>query len=114
MSNTSATSSAASCIQRATYPLTATSSHDALRLLAEKDYAVDLCIFDLTMPDMNGEALFRHVRQQAPQMPVIITSGSVEPAYQHRLQMSGVASLIIKPFKLQSSARHGIDSILQD
>ncbi len=94
-------------------PLTATSSHDALRLLAEKDYDVDLCIFDLTMPDMNGEELFRHVRQQAPQMPVIITSGSVEPAYQHRLQMSGVASLIIKPFKLQTLL-DTIDSILQD
>ncbi len=94
-------------------PLTATSSHDALQLLAEKDYAVDLCIFDLTMPDMNGEELFRHVRQQAPQMPVIITSGSVEPAYQHRLQMSGVASLIIKPFKLQTLL-DTIDSILQD
>jgi DNA-binding NarL/FixJ family response regulator len=65
------------------------------------------------MPDMNGEELFRHVRQQAPQMPVIITSGSVEPAYQHRLQMSGVASLIIKPFKLQTLL-DTIDSILQD
>ncbi len=94
-------------------PLTAKSSHDALRLLAEKDYAVDLCIFDLTMPDMNGEELFRHVRQQAPQMPVIITSGSVEPAHQHRLQMSGAASLMIKPFKLQTLL-DTIHSILQD
>lgn len=94
-------------------PLTATSSHDALRLLAEKDYAVDLCIFDLTMPDMNGEALFRHVRQQAPQMPVIITSGSMEPAYQHRLQMSGVTSFIIKPFKLKALL-DTVESILQD
>jgi FixJ family two-component response regulator len=46
-------------------------------------------------------------------MPVIITSGSMEPAYQHRLQMSGVTSFIIKPFKLKALL-DTVESILQD
>ena len=36
---------------------------------------IDLVILDLTMPDLDGEQVFRVLRQQCPEVRVIITSG---------------------------------------
>lgn len=94
-------------------PLAFTSSHDALETFIAKRDEIDLCIFDLTLPEINGEELFIYVHKQMPHLPIIIASGSIEPAHQHRLKRSGVSTFLIKPFKLKTLLE-AVESTLQD
>lgn len=82
--------------------LTAQSSKSAIQILQERNYDIDLCIFDLSLPEMNGEELFRFVHQAAPHLPVLITSGSIEPARQQQMLQNGVVNFLIKPFSLKT------------
>ncbi|MFN3393574.1 MAG: response regulator, partial [Candidatus Thermochlorobacter sp.] len=63
---------------------------------------IDLCIFDLTLPEINGEELSCYVHKEIPNLPIIIASGNIEPAYQNRLKRSGVTAFITKPFSLKT------------
>ncbi|PIO47787.1 MAG: hypothetical protein CMR00_08385 [[Chlorobium] sp. 445] len=83
-------------------PLTFTNSHDALKTILTMRDEIDLCIFDLTLPEINGEELSYFVHKEIPNLPIIIASGSIEPAYQHRLERSGVTAFITKPFSLKT------------
>lgn len=83
-------------------PLTFTNSHDALKTIMTVRDGIDLCIFDLTLPEINGEELSCYVHKEIPNLPIIIASGNIEPAYQNRLKRSGVTAFITKPFSLKT------------
>ena len=51
---------------------------DALALLAENEFAVDLVFSDVIMPGMNGVDLGREIRRRHPKVPVVLTSGYSE------------------------------------
>jgi signal transduction histidine kinase len=60
--------------------LTANGAQKALALLSRDDSPVDLLITDLVMPGMGGRELIERVRQLAPALPILCTSGYVMPA----------------------------------
>jgi len=62
--------------------LTANGGQKALDILAQKEPAVDLVITDLVMPAMSGRELIDHIRQTAPGIRIICTSGYVWPVGQ--------------------------------
>jgi signal transduction histidine kinase/CheY-like chemotaxis protein len=76
--------------------LTANGGRKALEVLSGKDAAVDLVITDLVMPVMSGRELVEHIRQNAPDMRIICTSGYVWPAGQ---EING--AYLQKPFTSQ-------------
>ncbi|MCS7211108.1 MAG: response regulator [Chloroherpetonaceae bacterium] len=82
--------------------LTAQSSKEALQLLESINYDVSLCIFDLSLPEISGEELFCLVHRVAPNVPILITSGTVEPTRQSQMLEKGVASFLLKPFNLKT------------
>lgn len=47
----------------------------ALAILANPRITVDLLIIDLTLPDMPGDELALHARQQRPEIPLVFISG---------------------------------------
>jgi signal transduction histidine kinase/CheY-like chemotaxis protein len=59
--------------------LTANTGQKALQLLAQADPAVSLVITDLVMPGMGGRELIERIRQQGLAMPILCTSGYVQP-----------------------------------
>ena len=59
--------------------LTANNGQKALQLLAQADPAVSLVITDLVMPGMGGRELIERIRQQGLAMPILCTSGYVQP-----------------------------------
>ncbi len=64
----------------------------------------DVAVLDMRLPDMNGIDLLRRLREQAPDLPVIITTAymSIEP----QLGMLDLphSGYIIKPFRVEELA----------
>ncbi|MGE4292915.1 MAG: sigma-54-dependent transcriptional regulator [Desulfovibrio sp.] len=75
---------------------TAGSAEEALEVLARE--AVDLVVSDVKMPGMGGEGLLAAVREQWPQIPVILLTayGTIPDAV--ALIRSGAADYLTKPF----------------
>ena len=57
--------------------LTANSGQKALAILARDDLQADLVVTDLVMPGMGGRELIERIRQLAPAMRILCTSGYV-------------------------------------
>ena len=67
--------------------------------LAENDLeTIDAAIVDLTMPRMNGRAVFDGLRERRPALPVILTSGHDRD----RAAASGAAGFLRKPFRFET------------
>jgi CheY-like chemotaxis protein len=60
--------------------LTANSGQKALAILSRDDINADLVVTDLVMPGMSGRELVERIRQLAPAMRILCTSGYVMPA----------------------------------
>jgi signal transduction histidine kinase len=60
--------------------LTANGGQKALALLSRDGVKPDLVVTDLVMPGMSGRELVERIRQQAPAMRILCTSGYVMPA----------------------------------
>ncbi|MGD0253162.1 MAG: ATP-binding protein [Verrucomicrobiota bacterium] len=60
--------------------LTANSGQKALAILSRDDINADLVVTDLVMPGMGGRELIERIRQLAPTMRILCTSGYVMPA----------------------------------
>jgi len=60
--------------------LTANSGQKALAILSRDDLTADLVVTDLVMPGMGGRELVERIRQLAPAMRILCTSGYVMPA----------------------------------
>src|SRR5690606_18602678 len=56
----------------------AESGEDALEVLEELDYGIDLMISDVVMPEMDGPTLLVKVRERVPDLKVIFVSGYAE------------------------------------
>lgn len=61
---------------------------------------IRVVILDLTMPRMDGEQCFRELRQQKPDVKVIISSGYNEQEVTQRFVGKGLAGFVQKPYRL--------------
>ncbi len=84
---------------------TADGPHQALEILADKEYQVDLLFTDLVMPDMNGVDLAQAAAALRPGLKVLFTSGYSGSALRNddRLKDDGV--FLSKPYRKQDLAR---------
>jgi DNA-binding NtrC family response regulator len=80
---------------------TAVNGRDALTKLGQADY--DLVVTDYDMPEVDGSAVFRHIRQHQPSLPVVIMTGGGNysiTAVQSLVEL-GAQACLFKPFDLQ-------------
>ncbi|PIE70940.1 MAG: hypothetical protein CSA22_05955 [Deltaproteobacteria bacterium] len=85
--------------------ITALSGEDALRVYDQYGDKIDLVILDLVMPGMDGEAVFRALRDRNPNVRVLISSGFSSEAMVQRLRDAGCNGYIKKPFNVVSLSR---------
>ncbi len=79
---------------------TAQDGPEALELLAGRSY--DLILSDLRMPQMRGEALYRHIEHRWPRLAprfVFMTAERLSRAFQ--AQYGGGVPVLTKPFTLE-------------
>ncbi len=76
-----------------------------------KVQTVDLVLTDIDMPEMDGIELIRRVRQEKPEMPIVVMTGVREAinVVEHEL---GVQHVLTKPFDLEDLS-HAIRKALR-
>src|ERR1044071_9749573 len=77
---------------------TAWSSREALDLI--KNTQFDLVVTDFNMPGMKGDELALLIKEQWPETPIVMVTGSAEVLRSTGRILSGVDALISKPFNL--------------
>jgi len=85
------------------------------KLAAEKlsESYFDLVVTDFNMPEMDGEALTRFIRQKSEQraIPVLMVTSEESDSRLSAVQQAGVSGICDKPFE-PSAVRHMIHSLL--
>ncbi len=81
-----------------------TSSLEALRVFREEPGNFDLIITDHKMPDMVGLDLAREVRVIRPDIPIILSTGSLFLINRDEVDRVGIQSILTKPCDFQSMA----------
>jgi PAS domain S-box-containing protein len=74
--------------------------------------AFDLVITDLTMPQLTGIDVARHILETRPRMPILLISGFSATWSTERVRELGILDLIAKPLSMEilaSAARHALD-----
>jgi DNA-binding NtrC family response regulator len=75
----------------------ASSARDALEIL--RDNTVDIMISDIKMPDMDGFALLKAVRDKYPTVGIIMMTGYADAYAVKDALLLGADDYITKPFK---------------
>jgi len=78
----------------------ADSGEEALERLEEIEYDVDLIISDVVMPEMDGPALLKRVRQKLPDVKVIFVSGYAEESVRKDIEDDQSVEFLPKPYSL--------------
>src|SRR4051794_28044997 len=84
--------------------LEAKSGEAGLEVIRAAEETIDLLITDVVMPNMDGPALIREVREIHPDMKVIFISGYTEDAFRQRLDSDSEIHFLPKPFSLKQLA----------
>ena len=85
--------------------VTARDGVEALQILQERNFAVDLVMTDVVMPGMGGWELYEKVREQAPDMLFLFSTGYSENAVHVNFRKKEGIFLITKPYGSDSVAR---------
>ena len=75
----------------------------ALERVLARDF--DVVVSDVGMPEMDGIALLREIRQQRPEIPVVLLTARLDAeAYGHARDLGSVRYLL-KPVRMEQLAR---------
>ena len=80
--------------------LIANNGQAALDLFNEHKESIDLVILDMVMPDMDGEAVFKEMRQVQPDVKVLFASGYYVMEETGNLLREGGSDFLQKPFNM--------------
>jgi DNA-binding response OmpR family regulator len=86
-------------VQRAGFPVdSARDGAEAIEMLERERYSV--LVLDLMMPNVDGFALIRHLRERGGERPAIIVVSAGDSASLRQLDGSMVHSIVRKPFDI--------------
>jgi len=77
----------------------AMSAGEGLRMADVSDY--DLVLTDLGMPDMSGWEVAARIREQDPDLPVVLVTGWGTTIDDSEVARSGIAGVVHKPFEIR-------------
>jgi two-component system cell cycle sensor histidine kinase/response regulator CckA len=78
----------------------ADSGDEALQVLEDLDWQLDLMISDVVMPEMDGPALLVQVREKLPKLKVIFVSGYAEETAREGIADDQSVEFLPKPYSL--------------
>ncbi|MEW5798803.1 MAG: response regulator [Bacteroidota bacterium] len=78
--------------------LTAADGEEALRTYEHYKNEIALVVTDISMPNMNGEELFRHLVALNPAVKVIFATGNIDAKSRAEILNLGVKGIVEKPF----------------
>ena len=84
--------------------LEANDGEDALDVINDEGGGIDLIITDVVMPGMDGHTLVRLIREEMPEIKVILMSGYAEDAVPGGIGQDASVHFLPKPFSLHDLA----------
>jgi two-component system cell cycle sensor histidine kinase/response regulator CckA len=81
----------------------AADGHDAIALFHQHAGEISVALLDLTMPGPSGLEVARLIRQQSPNLPIILSSGYDEQA--HQGDQATVTAFLQKPYPMAELER---------
>jgi two-component system, cell cycle response regulator DivK len=75
----------------------AADGESALRLFAQRD--INMAIIDVELPGLDGYQVARDIRNQAPEMPIIIISGNAGESWRQQAMDAGADEFLSKPLR---------------
>lgn len=85
--------------------ITATTAHEAIEIVRHSSMRFDAVLLDLVLPDMDGAAIYPHIRKYHPQTKVIICSGYGQAGSTQELLDAGAEGFLQKPFTLNQVSK---------
>jgi len=85
--------------------LTATDGQEALGVYDQHESEIDLVLTDMVMPGMNGSKLFHTLREQDPEVKVVVMSGYPLQREGKELLSQGISAWVQKPMRLDTLSR---------
>jgi CheY-like chemotaxis protein len=81
--------------------ITAEDGQQAWDQFQQNPEQIDLVVFDMSMPGMSGDMLFKQIKAIAPGLKTILTSGYSDNAPVDEMRSSGLSAFLPKPFTMQ-------------
>ncbi len=81
--------------------ITAKGGKEAIELFSSNGKDIDMVILDMIMPEMNGEEVFRSIREVNPKIKVLLSSGYSVDGEARKILEQGCNGFIQKPFDLK-------------
>ena len=81
--------------------LNARDGEEGLKVFREHQGEICAVLLDLAMPKMDGEEVFRRIREIKTETPVILSSGYNEQELEDRFADRGFAGFLQKPYRMQ-------------
>ncbi len=78
--------------------LSASDGLQALEVFRQYRDVIDVLVFDLSMPNMDGEQLFSQIRELSPDTKTVMITGYNEIVSLDSLRRMGLSGYIAKPF----------------
>jgi PAS domain S-box-containing protein len=78
---------------------------DAVERVAADPGRYDLAILDGNMPQLHGREAASRIRELAPNLRLVLTTGYLEPGDSERLAMYGFSGAIAKPYSMSDLSR---------
>ncbi len=73
---------------------------EALRIIREELQSLAVVILDLRMPGVDGLAVLEELRELAPQLPVLVTTGYAGPEEKQQALTRGARRVLEKPYRV--------------
>ena len=81
------------------------SPRTALTMLSGNDPGFDVLVMDLAMPDMTGWQLAAAVHTRHAELPIVLTTGFIDPASEGELARLNITGVLMKPWTMWSLAQ---------
>jgi two-component system, cell cycle sensor histidine kinase and response regulator CckA len=82
--------------------LVASDGQDGIQVFQQHQKDIMAVLLDLTMPNMDGQQFFDHLRGLDSTVPVILSSGYSEEEAMKRFHHTGMAAFIQKPYQVEA------------
>jgi two-component system cell cycle sensor histidine kinase/response regulator CckA len=80
--------------------LSARDGREAVRTFRKQGGQIDLVLTDLGLPGLSGQEVARTLREDDPDVKILVASGYFEPGEKSRLVAAGVTDFVQKPYSL--------------
>lgn len=80
--------------------LLASDGQEAVDIYRDHKQEIGVVLLDLGLPKLSGWEVFKNLKQQNPDVCVIVASGYLDPDVKSRMHHAGVQYFIEKPYKL--------------